>query len=227
MRIDILLSGDYTAHVAAWADARLPEARNCGDSAGFQESRASDDTKPQVSQDPIATFLLKTLVPRRSLRSRKTAHYVALRSWKQSVKDTQIAALRSLKAQLQPTAVALIAEEIATAARELYGGMIFTCVVPVPCGSSGHPRCLSVLLAEHVAMLLGVPFRQVLTGAMSRGASHPRKNSALPQFQVHGEISGQVLVIDDVASTGTHIELAVRALRAKGASPLAIAWIGS
>ncbi len=222
-----LLSCGQTEHVAKCGAANMPEARNSGDSTGSYDARLSEGGSPRDGCDPLASFLLRTLVRRRSLRSRKSTHYVTLRNWKQPVKDTQIAALRSLKAQLpHPAAVSAIAKEIADAAFELYGGMTFSCIVPVPCGNSGHRRCLSVLLAERVATILGVPFRQPLSGVVSAGASHPHKSAGLPRYQVHEEISGQVLVIDDVATTGTHIERAVDALRAKGASPLAIVWIG-
>jgi len=220
-----LLSSDHAAHMTVGQDIRGAEAQSLG-GLGFQDTGVGDDGLLQTSRDPLASFLLRTLVLRRSLRSRKTTHYVTLRSWKKSVKDTQIAALRSLKAQVPEAAVAVIAVEIATAARELYAGVIFAGVIPIPCGNSGHARCLSVLLAQRVAVLLGVPFRDVLSGVVLVSASHPRKSAALPRYRVKEEVSGQVLVIDDVTSTGTHIEFAVKALRAKGGSPFAIAWIG-
>jgi predicted amidophosphoribosyltransferase len=39
-------------------------------------------------------------------------------------------------------------------------------------------------------------------------------------------LQGPVLLVDDVATSGRHIEEATELLRAKGASVLAVAWIG-
>lgn len=222
-----MLSSDRISEAKRLMRVPMSDIRCGGSPDGFQETTLSRDPGHASERDPLASFLFRTLISRRGLRSRKTVHYVTLRCWKQSVKDTQIAAFRFLKSQLPRAAVAAIAEELANATRELYAGLIFVAVVPVPCGSSGHEQCLSVLLAEEVARLLGIPCKQVLMVSTRPGVSHPRKSARLPKFTVHGEISGQVLLIDDVASTGTHIEHSVKALRASGATPLAIAWIGS
>lgn len=221
-----ILSGESMSGATPVPRISQDDLRTCGDVTGFKEKGMQQGAGPISDCDPLASFLLRTLVHRRSLRSRKSTHFVALRGWKQSVKDTQIAALRSLKSQLPPIAIAAIAEEIATAAKELYAGMAFVAVVPVPCGSSGHERCLSMLLAENVAKLLNLRCCIALASAASPGASHPRKSARLSSFEVREEVLGQVLLIDDVATTGTHIELAMRALRKMGASPLAIVWIG-
>ena len=40
------------------------------------------------------------------------------------------------------------------------------------------------------------------------GHSHPRKNANLESFEFVGEVSGSVLEVDDVATSGAHLKLA-------------------
>lgn len=221
-----ILSGDRPREISAHRNGLHSGSEDRPESSGFQETNPKDDGLPLPIHDPLATFLFRTLVPRRLLRSRKSAHYVTLRSWKKSVKDTQIAALRSLKLQLPPKAVAAIAAEIAVAVQDLYPGIMFTAVVPVPCGSSGHQRCLSFQLAQEVSKALGVQLCRALSSSGSAGTSHPKQSARLTKFEVEEAVSGQVLLVDDVVTSGQHIELAMKALRSRGAIPLAIAWIG-
>lgn len=190
-----------------------------GGSDGFLETGTSPNSIAQGGE-PLVSFLAKTLIRGQLLRSRKSSSYVVLRRWRKSVKDEQIAALQSLKASLSPAAIEVIAEEIASAALHLYTGMTFAAVVPIPC-ERRHDQCLSVVLAQRVAAILGSPFRDVLSRAeraLLKPASYP--------YRILEDVSGHVLVVDDLASTGTHVDLAMRALRAKGASPFAIVWIG-
>jgi hypothetical protein len=177
--------------------------------------------------EPLLFFLRKTLVKRRALRARNSVHYVTLRQWKEAVKDAQIAALRAIKSQPSNDAVGLIASEIADAARELYPGMPYACVVPVPCGSSGKDKCLSTFIGESVAAILGVPFRPALRGESSPGASHPHKSAKMKSYQLLEPLSGNVLLVDDVATTGMHVALAASALRAAGTTVFPIVWISA
>lgn len=192
---------------------------------GFQDDGTTSDGDFLSMADPLLFFLRKTLVRRRALRARKTVHYVTLRQWKEAVKDAQIAALRAIKSRPSAEAVRLIAAEIVEAANELYPGMQFSCVVPVPCGSSGRDDCLSVLIARHAAEMFSVPLRTPLRGQKTPGASHPYKSAKMKSYELVEEVTGNILLVDDVATTGTHISLAATALRSKGATVFAIAWI--
>lgn len=223
----VILSNDNGSDDQHPAPSARPGLIADCDALGFQETGNHLGAQSQSGQDPMMDFLLRTLVKKRSLRTRKATHFIALRSWKKSVRDTQIAALRSVKSQLSAAAIGVMSDEIVEAVRQLYAGMKFAAVVPVPCGSSGSDRCLSLALAEAVAKRLGVRYCAALISSAEPGSSHPRKSARLADFQVKEKITGQVLLVDDVATTGTHIELATKALRAGGASPLAIAWIGA
>jgi orotate phosphoribosyltransferase len=45
-------------------------------------------------------------------------------------------------------------------------------------------------------------------------------------MRIIGEVQGPVLLVDDVATSGQHIEEAAHLLREAGANVLAVAWIG-
>ena len=215
--------------VAAYVLNEQLESESCHERLPALATGLSESSTllPPNTNDPTAIFLLKSLIRKRSLRSRKSVSYVTLREWRKTVKDTQIAALTALKLNPSAQSVSQIATEIVDAINHLYDRMQFSSVIPIPCGNSGHSRCLSALLAQEIAVLLRVPYLEAFEGKLAAGSSHPRKSARLHPFKLRHAVSGNVLVIDDVATTGTHIEKAIELLRSNGVSPFAIAWIGS
>jgi predicted amidophosphoribosyltransferase len=181
---------------------------------------------PAQPQEATAEFLFKTLVLRRALRSRNDVSYVTLRSWRQPIREHQISALKALKRHAPDSISGEIAAEIADDVRSLFGGGGFTAVVPMPCGHSVRGRCLSPVIARGVGAALGLPVAHALALPVERGGSHPKANARRAAMQLIAPIEGPVLLVDDVATSGRHIEEATRLLRAKGANVLAVAWIG-
>ena len=181
----------------------------------------------EIIDDPLLLFLKRSLIKRRSLNTRKSTVFVTLRTWRKSAKDTQIDALKSLKLECSSLAIHSVASELVDAIVELYSGIPFSAVIPIPGGHSGREDSFSFLLAKEIARLLSLPFLSPLVGKVKRGSSHPKESASLPAYRVQGTVSGPVLLIDDVVSSGVHMEKAIVALKNAGASPLAIAWIGS
>ncbi len=98
-------------------------------------------------------------------------------------------------------------------------------VVPVPGGSSGKDDAFSILLAKSVARQLDIKFLDVLINSDTVGSSHPKKSAKLQPFQVREKVSGNVLIVDDVATSGRHIELATLAIRPLCNFCTAVVWI--
>lgn len=175
--------------------------------------------------DPLSAFLLDTLRVRRALHTRNGMAYVTLRAWRQAIKSTQMSALKALKLAPPPPLVVAAADEMARAAVGIFGRS-FGCVVPVPGGSSGRRYGLSIMLGEEIAARLDCACRDAICFQAERGGSTPRKAGRLKPFELRGALEGPVLLVDDVATSGRHLELAHSALTATGVAVLTMAWIG-
>jgi predicted amidophosphoribosyltransferase len=171
-------------------------------------------------------FLTETLVQRRALRSRGDVSYVTLRSWRQTIREHQIRALKAIKQNAPDTIADVIAADIRDDVKSLFGVGSFKAVVPVPCGHSPEGYCLSVAIAQALGRELNLPVAHALLCAPDKGSSHPKRNAVRPAMSRILPVEGPILLIDDVATSGRHIEEATKLLRAGGASVLAMAWIG-
>lgn len=186
---------------------------------GFEEALASPN--------PMAAFLLDTLTHKRKHRNRNDFHYVTVRSWRTNVKSYQISAIKALKQDPPPEFVVAVAAEIADAAAAIYGRDTIDCIVPIPCGHSRTRRCLSVHLAENVAMIMNKDFQEAFEPRFAHGSSHPATNANLQPIKLVRPPRGKVLLVDDIATSGQHLEEAAAALRRQSGHVFAIAWLGA
>lgn len=192
---------------------------------GFCETRTTTSEEPAV--DTSGRFLLSTLSHKTSIRHRNDVAYITLRRWSKPIKNYQLKALTICKADPDSKFVDAIANEVATHVRQIFGGPRFGCVMPVPCGHSKTTDCMAVQIAKRVARILDVPFVDGLEGSNRPGSSHPRKNARLcPPKLKTAQKYDSVLLLDDVASSGRHIELSVLSLQDIAKHITAIAWIG-
>jgi predicted amidophosphoribosyltransferase len=178
--------------------------------------------------DPASRFLFQTLAKKHALHERNGASFVTLRAWRKAIKEHQIEALVALKHEPPPRFVELVADEMYERARILFGPKAIRSVVPVPGGSSGATASLSVRLAEKLAHKLGATYVEALENgaATAKGRSHPKKSALLKPYEVLQKPKGTALLVDDVVTSGRHIELALAALRGQGVACFALSWIG-
>lgn len=176
--------------------------------------------------DPAAAFLLDTLVRKVSWHSRNGLSFGTVRRWRAPIKRYQLSALQALKMAPTKPFVQTVASEIASTARTVVGDRYFNAVVSVPCGHSMTDHCFSNLLGAAVGADLDVPYIEAFERQSRRGQSHPRRNVALAPFELKAKPDGAILVIDDVATTGTHLSAAVAGLRPHARHVMAIAWVG-
>jgi hypothetical protein len=215
----LLQMATMTRHTFCLPPARVPEASNVIVESSFAESHQHT----QSGQDQVAaSFLLKTLVVGQRLLTRNGFSYVALRSWREPIKEHQMAAMKAVKANLPDSFMATIASEIAQATVSQLGIGVVGNVVPVPCADSGCVDGLSVGLAERVAVLLGCGFRDVFGSEMRRGSSRPPANVKLV-----GDLDRATLLIDGVVTSGKRVEAAMKCLRQSGVNCFAVGWIAS
>lgn len=192
---------------------------------GFAEAEPKAITA--TGTDAILAFLTRTLPKQPTLKARNGIAYTVIRRWKSQLKETQIAAIQALKVSSDSMTAEMAAAEIVETVAKLFAGMKFDAVVPIPGGSSGMSNSLSVQIGERVAAKLNIPCLNCLENKTTIGASHPKQSMKLKPYSVLGKISGTVLLVDDIATTGTHLEKAHFALTRENVAVFAIAWIGS
>jgi PAS domain S-box-containing protein len=181
--------------------------------------------KPPV--EPTQMFLLETLLQKRSIRQRKQVSYLTMRSWRQPVRTFQIKALKALKQNIPPGFAQSIAKEIGAEVSNLFGRAGFKAIVPVPCSHSAERNCLSLEIARSLGAELSLPVVQAFLPQTDQGSSHPKKNARRKPLALARVIAEPVLLVDDVATSGAHIEEAVKLLKPTCRAVMAIAWIGS
>lgn len=197
--------------------------------AGFAEAgnvQLKREIGADMRQDPTTKFLMETLVDRPSIFRRGGLVYLSVRRWRNSIKPYQLDALKLLKSNPPAAFVDLVAKDILGTLDPLLGGGAFQCIVPVPCSHSGSSNCLSVLIASRLGVHLGLPAILALAATPEKGSSHPKQNVDRQAMQLVRKIDQSVIVVDDVATSGSHIEEATRLLRNNNNSILAISWIG-
>lgn len=187
------------------------------------------NTEP-ASLESVSAFLLETLVRKRGLHSRGGVDYVSLRTWRSTIKKYQVIGVTALKAGLPKEFICRVAQEIVASVRQSHGEQVIRSVVPVPPGSSGGSESLSTRIGAEVARQLGARYCNVLQqiGPVELGRSSPRKSARHGGYTLTGQPEGPILVVDDVASSGRHIELAVKTCKQiPGVAVYAITWVSN
>lgn len=218
------------ALISEKVDDAIPEEKKIGDavSYGLQETaEAFEGTKASIGEDAILAFLARTLPKQPVLKSKNGVTYTVIRRWKSQLKETQIAAIQALKVSTNSVAAELAAAEIVETMQNVFPGLAFDFIVPIPCGSSGMARCLSVQIAERISSHLNIPLNNCLSNNTAVGTSHPKKSIKLKPYAVNAAVHGKVLLVDDIVTTGTHLLKANHALRDAGVATFSIGWIGS
>lgn len=184
---------------------------------------------PQINpadQNVVERFLMDTLIQQPRVLSRGNVSYHAIRRWRRTVKAEQIAALRAIKKLPSDHFEITIAEEMASWCRSAFGNTAFANLVAVPCGHSGED-CLSRRTGQKLAKLLGINFVDAFEPLAVTGSSHPRTNTTRPKMKLATVPVGPVLLVDDVATSGSHLEEATMSLRQHNLAVTSIAWIAA
>jgi hypothetical protein len=181
-----------------------------------------------TNADILGQFLCNTLVEKLVAHERGGIAYHSLRRWRATLKPYQVEALTGVKIMPSEAIVDVVAAELLSAVRKLYGSHGVRNVVPIPPGSSGNANSFSVQIARCLAAHLHAEFSDVLAAPVSaaRGRSHPKKSAMLKPYALQRPLEGFTLLVDDVASSGRHLELGLKALRASAIPVIGLAWIG-
>lgn len=194
---------------------------------GVKESNSSPylySINEPEGPDVLSDFLFDTLRIQKRLLQRKGFNYLALRTWRKPIKNYQISAVKALKRNPPESFVERIAIEMRAAVEAVHGNLDGAVVVPVPCGHSGA-RCLSERIAGTLASLTGIKLVNAFETVPLGGSSHPRTNAKRPRMKLVEAPKGQVILVDDIATSGAHIEEAMKLLSESAKGVWSITWI--
>jgi hypothetical protein len=169
--------------------------------------------------------LLGSLVYRPTVFRRNDVGWIAACAWRADAKADDVAALKRAKRELDRRLVDDATELLAVLVRQLCGDRAADAVTSIPCGHSRRPDCLGKQIAQAVAEALGLPFVQVFADRPCSGVSHPKEFAKLPPLQRIADPCSSMILVDDLATSGWHIEESLTALRGLGASASAFVWI--
>lgn len=189
-------------------------------SEGTFRAGASEAKRPRHE-----TGVLGSLIYRPMVFHRNDVAWIAACAWRASAKADDVVALKRAKRELDRPLIDTAAKLVATVVHQLRGERAADAITNVPCGHSRRPDCLGKQIAQAVAAVLGLPFRQIFADRFCSGVSHPREFSRLPPLEPIADPCPSMILIDDLATSGWHVEESLTALRSLGASASAIVWI--
>jgi hypothetical protein len=168
---------------------------------------------------------LGSLVWRPALRSRHGVYWLSCRSWREATRAVDLGLLKGAKQCREPTTIAAIAAEVVEVVTGTLGPLPGWSVTAVAPGHSRVSDNFAVLLGHQVAAGLGLPYQQCFADRFMPGSSHPRTNADLPPLEWVAKPTGPVLLVDDLATSGFHVEEAAGVLRSCGVTTVALTWL--
>jgi hypothetical protein len=191
------------------------------DLAAFGFGGAADDTPaPDAPPSPLGA-----LAYRPALYRRHAVSWCSVRAWRADAKYADLARLKLCKAYVDPGIIAAAAGEIAALLRLLFGPLPGWLVTAVACGHSRRHGCFGKRLGQAVAGELALEWVELFCDRFVAGVSHPKECKKLPPLQWRAKPDTPVLVIDDLASSGFHIEEALGLVRGLGLPAFGAVWI--
>ncbi len=172
-----------------------------------------------------STSLLDALVHRPGLFRRNEIAWISARSWRAETRMRDMAAFRQAKLECDPGFIGEIGELLAALICQIRGRRCSGAVTTVPCGHSRRHDCFGKRIAQAVAAELGLPFIEVFADRFCSGVSHPKEYRKLPPLERISVPPPSLLLIDDLATSGWHLEESLRALRELGSAASAFTWI--
>ena len=175
---------------------------------------------------PTLDFLTGSLVQRPNLRKRHSVYYLTTHSWRKDIKKYQISAIKNSKFGFSYQSVEMVCDDILSVLVGFMGELNVDYVVGMPCSHSPREKCFSTALSICIANKLNTKWLNAFEMSSQTGSSHPAKNANRPSITLKARAKGTVLLIDDVVTSGDHVEEAVKVLRDSAKTVFAVGWIG-
>jgi hypothetical protein len=169
--------------------------------------------------------LLESLVSRPMLFRRNDVAWLSARSWRAETRARDMAAFCQAKFKCDPELIVRVGELLAGLICQVRGRQCADAVTTVPCGHSRRHDCFGKQVAQAVAKNLDLPFVQVFADRFCSGVSHPKEYRKLGPLEQISTAPASLLLVDDLATSGWHIEESLIALRDLGSAASAFTWI--
>jgi hypothetical protein len=184
--------------------------------------RFSED---QTHSKPSESTLLKSMVYRPALFRRNGIRWISTYTWRARSKARGLSALKEAKKVVDPAVLTVAATSVATLIHEIFGDKPVEAITCVPCGHSRRPDCFSKRLAQSVATACGLPFLQIFADRPCAGTSHPKQSLSLPPLEQIADPPRSMILVDDIVTSGVHVQESMLALRHLGAVVSTVVWI--
>jgi hypothetical protein len=198
---------------------RLPGFVEFGEAA-FRAGAPERGERPRYEAGFLGSLVYRPMVFKRN-----QIGWVAACAWRARAKTANLAALKRGKRELDQRLIREAAELLSALVRQLHGDGAAAAVTSVPCGHSLRPDCFGKRIAQAVAKDRDLPFLQVFADRPCSGVSHPKEFAKLPPLGQIADPVSSMLLVDDLATSGWHVEESLTALRRLGASASAFVWI--
>jgi hypoxanthine phosphoribosyltransferase len=160
------------------------------------------------------------------VRARNGISYLTARRFSAQNRLGALQALKRLKASATDRETGLAVAEIVLVWMLLAGNPEGWTVTNIAAGHSGG-NSFGARLAAAVAERLTLNYLQVWHDRPIRGTSHPKEFRRLPPLDMVAKPIGATLIVDDVATSGYHMEEAIKALHSLCIPAAGIAWIST
>jgi hypothetical protein len=185
---------------------------------GFAEGRS----EPAAPGSGLADYI----VYRPSIYRRNGIRWISVYAWRSRRQTRGLAELKKVKEAPASSMVAIAAMPIANFVEEIFGDKAADAITCIPCGHSKRSDCFGKQLARRVGELLEIPFVQLFADRPSPGPSHPKTCASLPPLQQQIAVPPpSVIIVDDLATSGWHLEEAMVRLRSLGVKVSSVVWI--
>lgn len=179
-----------------------------------------------MQESEVYDYIL-SLPLRPRVRSRNGSIFLTIRGWSARHKKRQIEIFKSIKCRAPKALVDFAAKEIANFIVSLVGCAKGFIITNVPCGHSNTSKCLSFRIANAVASLMRSEYVKLWRDRPQKGTHYPKPQTSRPGLEWIALPLLPVILVDDIMTSGSHLEECLQSLRDKGIFCIGIAWIGT
>jgi phosphoribosylpyrophosphate synthetase len=172
------------------------------------------------------SFIPKYPTHHYAINHARTATFFSLRRFTEKNKKKQLETIRRYKDVYNSDFIDMVAGDFYAFLHSLFQGVKGFYVTNLPPGNSvGKPFHLATEIGKKLSSKLGVEYLSVFKPYLRKNYNVSDITNKMRLLMEDVDIPDKVIVIDDVATTGTSIESAMNRLRAAGRMVIPVVWV--